>query len=638
MEIHAVDAGPEPSRAVVQTGVITEHVHDAQVTFTADVLVLSAEGDPVAGAAIVDAYNRDGGEIVPRELGRSDRDGRWRAARTERQLSLRAALDGTIASQCEFVSTDSPCVLRLGGQAGSVHGTVFDANGAPVAKAMVAFAPTNGTHGRAVPIVVLADERGHYRCGSIASGSLFVLARLPGPGSRPIVIERALVGAELGAATDLYFGRGASIRAKLRRADGSPVINFSVAVRALDVPSSFRIWSWRSALTDAHGECVLDSLVPGHHEVSASAGFQAHRERIELRAGERREWTHLFSRPQPLAIEVVDAGGAPLPGIRVACGESRFDQMQRITDAQGRTQFEGVSAGEHEVSLWREDSAFPVSRHRVSTEHTARLVLMAASSPGAIHGKVTVANGSLPKRLEALVVVANDRQPLRPVVAKAKCDLATGIVRCDGLPLGRYHLFIVDSDSRVRQLGTRFDIDVASGTATDLGTIELGTGGAQVTVRGHDVAGDAVEHLSVAITRPGLGLFGLVPSSRVSASMFALQDLVAGSYRILVWGHDVLPAFADFDVHIGATAAADITMQPGVRTELKLRGEIGLLTLHQPNGTELWLMANGDEPFVRGFVPGEYRAEFEEFDGTRHGAEFTVGDKPGAPVALLPRK
>ena len=102
----------------------------------------------------------------------------------------------------------------------------------------------------------------------------------------------------------------------------------------------------------------------------------------------------------------------------------------------------------------------------------------------------------------------------------------------------------------------------------------------------------------------------------------------------MVWGPNILPAFADATIAIDATTPLALDVEPGVRTEVRLPGTIGLMTLHRPDGSVLREMVLELRSWVRGLAPGDYGVEYTAFAGDRQTAAFTVTTTPGAVIEL----
>ena len=172
----------------------------------------------------------------------------------------------------------------------------------------------------------------------------------------------------------------------------------------------------------------------------------------------------------------------------------------------------------------------------------------------------------------------------------------------------------------------------AAGTA-DLGVVELGSGEIQVDVR---MAGADPGRVHAAVRPSGFDHFAGEPRQANAVLPIRRQHLSPGAYRVLVWGEHVLPAFADAIVAIDQVASIVVDLQRGVRTEVRLPGSIGTITLHCPDGTVVREMVFELRSWVRGLQPGPHRVEYTDFAGKRYEAAFVVGAATDENVELRP--
>ena len=506
----AVTSGlPESRPVTVLPDATTEYVHDVPPVFTADVLVVDANGAPVADASILSPGDRD---AAVRMIGSTDTEGRWRDPRTDVQLLIRATRRGYRASSATLVSsTSGPVVLTLGADAASLHGTVLDADGAPVPRAIVVFV-ADATVGRSeLPVTVRADERGHYRCDWLAPGNHHVLVddrRDPDPHARRVMMTQANATAEDAPPTDLRFPEGATLAVQLWRAGGDPVCNHSVqlAPNAAAAPVAFAPYLHLSGMTDAHGTFVFRGVPPGRYVLTANHYYATVQHELELHVGDPVRFEHTFAALTTLTIDIVDEHDRPRAGVRVGLQHDATEQIQLTTDAKGRVRFELLARGEHQVTVEPEGRPLAQAHHTVSTDRANRLVLRFDEPLGGIVGRLHMAQGDLPKSLSVKLAREAAKNPFLPDQADVPFDAATGNFECKGLAAGNYMLAIVSMDP-FTLLAQRM-LEVAAAGVTDIGTIELGNGELQVEVRAtHGDPGPV--HLSV--TAPGLDLFGGEP-------------------------------------------------------------------------------------------------------------------------------
>lgn len=628
----AVTSGlPESRPVTVLPDATTEYVHDVPPVFTADVLVVDANGAPVADATI----STYGGREAVRSVGRTDAEGRWRDPRTEDSLMIRATRSGHRASTAAHVSsTSGPVVLTLGDNPGSLHGQVLDADGAPVPHAIVVFVADAASGRSELPVTVRADEHGLYRCDWLEPGKQHILVddrRDPDTRARRVMMTQANAAAEDAPPTDLRFPEGATLAVQLWRHNGDPVCNHSVGIapRTAEAPVAFAPYLHLSGITDANGTFVLRGVPPGRYVLTASLYYATVQRELELRVGERARFEHTFEALTTLTVDVVDEHDQPRAGVRVGLHKDATEQIQLTTDAKGRVRFELLARGEHQVTLAPEGRPLAQAHHTVSTDGPNRLVLPGDETLGGIIGRLRMAQGDLPKSLSVQLARGAAKNPFRADQANVPFDAATGQFECKGLAAGSYMLAVVSMDPFT--LLAQRPIEVAAPGVTDLGTIELGNGELHVEVRAKNGDPGPV-HLSV--TAPGLDLFGGEPPAARTTTPPLTRKLPPGNYRVMVWGPDIVPSFADATIAIGAITSLTLDVEPGARTEVRLPGSIGVITLHRPDGSVLRETVFELRSWVRGLAPGDYRVEYTTFAGDLATAAFTVTTKPGAVIEL----
>lgn len=623
---------PEPSFVTVQACTTTEHVHDVEPAFTADVLVRDHGGAPVADATIL--VQDDMGQDL-REVGRTGADGHWRDARTEPQLLVRAAHRGFAASAMERVSgTSATTVLELGPEAATMQGTVFDEVGAAVPDAVVVFAAVAESARSSVPITLRTDARGRYRCEWLAPGAYELLvSQQRAEHDRRVQTFRGDAGPGEGPATDLRFTSAAAATVQLRRHDGGPAANhsFQLVRKRGEIPVAFAPWCYFMGKTDSTGAGAIEGLMPGRYLFSASHYNAGVEREVELVAGETLHLDHTFAELCSLQIEVVDERGQPRAGVgvQVAVGDNENEQKRCTTDASGAVCFDNVERRDYEVALFATAKGLPQSKHTVSPGGVVRLVMPVDVARGKVAGRVVSRHGELPKALSLSLYHDVANNPFRPESAAVVLDAASGRFVCDDLPAGRYWFSAMTTEP-FRNLARR-DVEVTAGAVLDLGTIELGSGVVRIEVRTPGGPGEV--HASVAF---GDDIYSPGPRPRAPQNPIELKHLAAGSYRVLVWGEQVLPRFVDVVVAIDAVSSLVVDAERGVRTEVRLPGSIGTMHVHMPDGSVLHEMVLESKSWVRGLQPGSYRVDYVAFGGGRFGAGFTVGAGGIPPIELDP--
>ncbi|MFN0242403.1 MAG: carboxypeptidase-like regulatory domain-containing protein [Planctomycetota bacterium] len=169
---------------------------------------------------------------------------------------------------------------------GTIHGTVMDAAGAPVARVPIAAMPAAFRRWKADITQTLSDEEGRFRFEHRSPGRWTVYPVSLGPFSH----EARTVDVRSNASIELNFVGAAlgRIVGRVHR-DGSPVVSATVPIRS-------RVGAWSSASlttkSDAEGRFTFDELFPGEYDLnvhideSATTSYAALCRHVIVRAGE----------------------------------------------------------------------------------------------------------------------------------------------------------------------------------------------------------------------------------------------------------------------------------------------------------------------------------------------------------------
>ena len=623
---------PVPSHAVVVADAETEHVHPIEAHFVADVLVVDAQGRPVAGASIYGVKNDDGYTHEPELLGRTDEEGRWRSPRTEPFLVVHAVADGQAASVAKALRHEERVELQLGGAAVPVQGSVVDADQRPLASMLVAFVPWRAPSAPDRPLVVRTDALGRFACSWLAAGRHHVLVATDSESRGAFLLTEAEVDAARPQPLQLRMPRGASVQVLLLQQDGRPAAHAGISLRiGRAAPACLRAWTHRGGQADANGALAIDGLMPGSYDLHASMPHEVHQRSIELQDGERVEVRHTFAAAVVLALEVVDEHGGPREGILVRRLRQSRDAESRRTGRDGTVHFDGVAAGEHDVTVGGFEGGVPWSRHTVSTSMPARIVVPTSMGTTRVIGCVMATTGMRKEGLKVCLVRRRTGDPFHQDIEYSDCAAATGRFVFERVPPGNYSVLVVDPMGE-GTLGIRDAITVPETGTVDLGSITLGWGRGVITPRGSR----KVETPFVAVAAADDEPFACSTSQEREGDSVLLPKLPAASLRAMFWGANVQPTVASLAVRIGATTEVLVDVVPGVRTVFSLPSLPAVLTYLMQDGTRLREAVFRSKDHVRGLAPGNHRIEFLSVGGERLAADFTVGTEPGAPIELLP--
>ncbi|MFY9341916.1 MAG: sigma-70 family RNA polymerase sigma factor [Planctomycetota bacterium] len=622
--------------AEVRAGNETECVVRVAAMFTGVVRVVGEDGRPVAGARILGRAVTDSG-LLDREFGVTDAAGRWSGPFASAYLFVRAVARGRAASPPVALQKDQTEVtLRLGGAAATVHGTVFGADGAPMANTEVLLHARAMRVSELAPIAVRTSAAGTFTCDYVPAGPCLALAVRRGSSEQwRFTMQDLTATADSPTQVDLRFPVGASLATKFRRPNGDTGghCNITLVPRHRELPPRLATLVMVGADTDANGERTLDALFPGPYEVRGPSTATGAPATIDLRDGEVRELVLTLTPDEWVEVEFVDDAGEALTGWLAALDGDNLRNGQPLA-GNGRVRFDGVAPVAHEVALLRNRSSFPVLTRPVPNKQRTRIVVPRdAMTLSTLRGTIGLANDIEPGDLRVVLMRAEAQLPWQAhVQVNAPIMPATRAFAFDSLPAGTYHLMIA---TRLAPKAVRTDVRIGADDV-DLGVIELGTGGIDLQLVRSD--GRPVSEPAVGINI-GSGTFSLAapdsPDGPVS------RDLPAAVYQLLAWGRDVEPVVVPVTVRIGERTPVSVTLRPATPTTLVFagastqRGMFARITLQRDGAPLLVVLVDPSQPFVRGLVPGAYRVEIDDGSGTHGAADFRVTADPGEPVVVL---
>lgn len=596
------------SRVEVVGGAVTEHTHAVPVLFTAEVQVVAADGAPCEGATLLGMGVGDR-EFEP--VGVTDREGRWRSPRLDPQLQVRAVRDGCAASRLEKVTIGREQVrLVLGGPAPRLHGVVRDQAGAAVPNARILL-----WQDASFDVVELrADAAGSFESSWFAPGRYQWLAgdseRKLAPGRGALEIAFGMLAVELQAA------RGARIVAHVRTADNSAIARIGVRAETLrDEHLGHPLWPWRvrDARVNERGRAELSGLMAGAIQVTAEWGGRKYSETIEVADGGVGEVTFVCGEGEKLIVEVVDEHDLAFAGIGVALWVGDNQQIQ-TTDARGRVEFTGVTAGQHEVAVGPAGmQGLAWVRHSVSTGESQRLVVPRSVGSECVRGRLA-GDG-----LRGEVDVACFRAGVGAFGERSSgtFDAATGTFVVEQLPAGTIHAAVF-SRARMELLAVR-TVEVPEGGDVDLGTIVCGSG--ELVVRLHSDG-----PLRSPLVGPGMtSQLELVPTTRAGGWKRPLPE---GTWQVLAWAENAQPAIVSAVIKIGVTTELDVTLVPGTPTTFLMVLD-PMLEFTLADGRQFGCMVAQTKSLTLGLPPGRHRVINRGLNGERVEATFDVGSEPG---------
>ncbi|MCA8926326.1 MAG: Ig-like domain-containing protein [Planctomycetes bacterium] len=348
------------------------------------VSVKDASGQAVAGFDVSFAVTAGGGQLSAATV-KTDAQG---YASVELTLgaspvanTVTATAAGLTGSPVTFGATAQPvpagAITKLSGdqQTGAVGAklplplvvALTDANGQPAANLAVSFAVTAGG-GQLSASTVNTDAQGHAAVELTlgpAAGANTVTAAAPGQKGSPITFSamgRVAAGTLAKVSGDQQTG---AVGTKLAQplvvsvvdANNQPRVGFDVAFA---VTAGGGQLSASTVKTDAQGRAAVEltlGMTPGANTVTATAAGQTGSpltfgamaqaktpSALVAVSGDMQTGRGGAALGSPIVVQVNDAAGAPLPGVRVAfavtTGQGTLNPSAAMTDAQGRASTE----------------------------------------------------------------------------------------------------------------------------------------------------------------------------------------------------------------------------------------------------------------------------------------------------------
>jgi len=385
----------KPLIAEVTSNAVTEMVVEFPVRVRADVEVVDARGQPLAGARILGRTRVDVGYFVERELGRTGPDGHWREQFLESGVPVRAVLDGYVASRpvdlhdkqqrAKLVLADGPAV---------VAGTVFDRNGQAVPSAEVAIQPRVAGVEGGRPMALVADAKGRFECTWVPPGPITVLAVVR-TGQTDFRTARADVVAVAGQhhSVDVRFEHGARVAFALSGSDGRPMVDQEVTAQWLPERelNHHVMTSPARGRTDPQGRCVLEDLVPGEYTIYGYGATWRKEQKITLAAGQEYRCDWSLAPAVYVEVRVVDEAQKPLDGWRVELQPGAGTVRVANTEDDGVVRFEAVADESYEVTVRKQIGVVFSIRSKVANNQRNVIVVPKDAMPeGSIRGCVQV--------------------------------------------------------------------------------------------------------------------------------------------------------------------------------------------------------------------------------------------------------
>lgn len=603
--------------------------------------VVDHQGDPVPDAAIwvsaisnysngsVVAHSRpDGSFQVP--IGMTNYIGARKAGHVPSHLLAPWAAEGA----------EVELELPLRGFSGRVLGTVRDADGQPVADALLHLGTLrghivhfeDGSQGTQAPgLSARTDGEGRFEIESAEPGSSHLLARAE---SFAVTDLAVVIQADETTVVDVVLLRGLTARGTVRDTEGKSLEQ--VTIRFGDY-GQFDSGHTRSA---ADGTFVLTGGSPGKWELVASQrGLGKATVTLSGEPGAVLEWNPVLAPGLSMHGRLVDSGGAPLEGLYVNAegprqngrsnrlqDQSAADGTFRLMNAKDTPYRLVVSAAGSDFSWYTQYGVRP-------SAEPLTIVIPDENRPSAhVQGRVVP-----PEGVQLTLAAYRQGESGGPFVL---FDAESGQFDVGPWPPGSYRLVLVGQDYPRTTLAS---FELVSGEHRDLGLLQVEAPGTlEVTARGAD--GAPVREARVLV----LDRSGVMPEGGELESDQKLSlELAPGSYVVRVSAeedgaaHTLVDVFSgettrvQLDLEAAATLALEITLQPdrvGERVVVTVR------VVDAEGWTVAWqgyVVSQQKTTHKIPLAPGSYLIEASTKDGRAAEASASVTAGGSSPPVLL---
>lgn len=624
------------------------------------------DGSPVAGA---DVWLQSSGTTWTdgRVVTTTDAGGEFALEHVNPAQSLGAVASGFSPSRLvdlDVVDTSAPpavVTLELRPDGGRLAGTVTDADGEPVADAVVAV----GTRPRHLDYrgdrvveqwtVRTADtgEDGSFAIDGLATGTHPVTIRGAGYGlwrdeaairarETTVIAPRLLPAATLsGTVTD---GDGNPLHeAAVRVYDREPRTSF-LAGGQIDFDETF---GYRAAITAPDGTYRVDGVTPGtawvfaqrHHDRRKRDGVSVAYTRAELQVdpGADAKWDPVIADGRSIEGIVYYADGFPIPRLFVTLADEKEGGMEHVIVSSGEGVFRFLCLEDSTYEI-RVQAPFDAPKgappiktsgvipDRGRTELRATYDKPVKQEPGVVIGRVDDAAGRIGNVNAATITLHSDARWFRPGIA-----IEDGAFEIDRVKPCRFRLVLKEEDAVLAE-SDWFEMKPAATVDTGV-LITEPAGGVRFTVK-RDPGTEAFE--PTLYLRRGKGSSTRIGLGRRTELL--ADNLTPGDYTISGYHKGMVSLNSAVSVVAGSTAEVELRLRAGapVRCEVwwppgdvestshKYRIFDGDGKLQLELGSGLHTMPTHPYPLRYTLPPGRWRIEFTTDDGLSGEVEFDV--------------
>jgi protocatechuate 3,4-dioxygenase beta subunit len=573
-------------------------------------------GHPVSGAHVEDVTS---GSDPWHQSARTGPDGRYRLGPLMPGLRMFCAAANQHQPSCgtehEVEEGSGPLDLTLE-RAPTVHGTVVDTDGHPLAHIELALALSgrlNPRHGNTVDRT-RSDAEGRFVLAAHQEGSFLLDVR-----DETVLPEQLEVQAP-SEGVRVILRRGGSVSGTFTDHQGIPLPQGSVVLWDLGVPGGIV----RTGRVDPAGRFLLQGVASGRYRVEAShltPGVERSVSRsVEVRDGEQVEVSLQLEVGRTVSGVVVDGSGQPVAGAFITASPSSAPSWHRAVEdvavvvqdvpvnlrsgPDGRFTLNHLGAGSYDVSAYKEGYRWPEGAV-VRVDAGSAEVRVVLERLGLIRGRLVDPTGAPITRFKV-----NDESQEDPGGAFAVLFEKSGV---EPLAITAPGMAPV-----LRSVPVRDGIDV------ELGELRMGPGR---KVRGRVLDAETSEPVRADIrftearldsTRSSSPLWDTVAVG--TDGSFELANVEARPLTLVVEHGDYWSKRLSVDER---TEELTVRLETGAQVEVRVRDTEGqlmgaMLDFEQDGGGHKGSYTPGGTDVVRGLEPGHYTVRVLPIESDLH--------------------
>ncbi len=431
------------------------------------------------------------------------------------------------------VPAEAPVRLVLQ-PAAKVSGRVVDDGGDPVPGAMLMVTQVAERAVGGMPafpdISGTTDERGRFSLDGLEAGRIELGAQAEGYIAAPAKALDIAAGREV-KDVELVVSRGAQVEGVVLGPDGGPVDGARVQVQRKEEGDRFSVGDALAprATSDGDGRFRLSGLAPGVQSLSAEhEKYLRAVKDVDLHAGDTGHVEIRLGEGLAVSGRVVDAGGLPVAGARVALSaQGSYMGQQDWSGADGAFRFSGVTPGKIHLAADKEGQGSAKLDDLTVTDAPLAGIELRLAKGGAIVGRIL---GLSYPELSEVQVTGYGREG-RGSFGRADVDFE-GNYRIEDVGSGEWTV-AARVPSNGRSASGKAQIPAAGAEVT----LDLEFGGGfslagRVLYGGQPLAGASV---GASAEGPGAAPAGGTSAVTDAAGAFRLESLKAGTYRLRVW-------------------------------------------------------------------------------------------------------